>query len=134
MMHENIPKLEKGPVKLTVDLSGAWDKQSIWETILSEIKKYGFYKPDLLYRGMNGDVLREEGFEEDFIHCSTEEELIEDDSLSESALDYAFEHDGEPLFLVYDGSKLKRAGSMYEYEPKEGLTLDDALVAILNFK
>jgi len=86
------------------------------EAIIERLERDGFYKPDLIFRGFNGEMLEimlkhgTDSPDSDMIFCGDEEDLREGGSMN--ALEYAFKH-SKPALAVYDGPKLTE-GDCYQ--------------------
>ena len=102
--------------------------------VVRRLKSDGLYKPNLMYRGFNGEdlsIMLKYGTDipdSDMIYCGDENELREGDDMS--ALKYAYYH-SNPALAVYDGSKL--TDSEESYEKKRFIDSQqklDALIAV----
>lgn len=137
---ENLPQRE--PIVTTVDMSACWDKESMRYTIIEQLKQLGIYKPNLLFRGVDGkkiNVIKQHGTDtprKEGTFCSTEAELTDEDTMVPSALDYATDHGA--ILAVYDGDKMQKnehgdeVGS--EYRARDEHNLKEALLAVLILK
>lgn len=104
------------------------------DLVVRRLKSDGLYKPNLMYRGFNGEELKimlEHGTDtpdSDMIYCSNENELREGGNMS--ALRYAYYH-SNPALAVYDSSKL--IDSKESYQRKRFIDSQqklDALIAV----
>lgn len=126
-----------------VDLSEGWDRESFRDIIIERLKELGIYGPNLLFRGFSGkkiEIIKQHGTDipaDTVIFCSTESQLVDERSQSQSALDFALDKKKAGL-AVYDGEKLvadsDKYGSGYEYRSKEGSNFKEALLAVLILK
>lgn len=140
--HVDTPKQKELKI-ISMDLSKSWDKESQRDIIIQKLKRLKIYKPNLLFRGLDGDkinVIKEHGTDDpdvDMVFCSTEGELADEYGMKESALDFASEYH-VPAVAVYDGNKMieqiEEGGGGYEYSPKSGFNFKDALIAVLMLK
>jgi len=125
--------------KIDFDLSAAWDTEAereFFDLFVEKLKALGMYRPNLLYRGFNGErvkIIKKHGTDNpdsNTTWCSTASELSFDDD-SGNALRYALLTEKSGL-AIYDGEKLEGGiGPIpYLYKPKEGGNFKKALLAI----
>ena len=128
----------------TIDLNKA-DGYVLTEAdiIIEKLKKDGIYKPNLIYRGFNGEMMitmlktgadiTNDDCGDEAIYADGEKSLRETPQSSENPLSYGIES-LVPALAVYNGSKLKgvQGGKMFSFKnPKKKL---EALVAVYKLK
>ena len=93
-----------------IDLSTDGDIATDADMVVERLKCDGLYKPDLMYRGFDGERLKimlkhgTDTPDSDMIYCGDEAELRTYEEMM-NALVYAYMH-SNPALAIYDGSKL----------------------------
>ena len=128
---------QKEPIVATVDLSECWDKESMRDILIEQLKKLGIYRPNLLFRSFNGSriaVVKQHGTDNpkaSTVFCSKESELADQQGMEESSLDFVLNQKKVGL-AVYEGEKLEQrdVDPTYRYRAKVGTNLKEALLAV----
>jgi hypothetical protein len=119
----------------SLDMSSAWDTESQKDLVIERLKELGLYKPDLLYRGFDGEKVKavlEYGTDkkgENQIWGSAEEDLADSQARRQSAIKFAMYQD-VPGLAVYDRSKLIDGDEEYSYAAAPGRSIKDALIIV----